>query len=375
MQQAIRKITFPAKDRAFHDELHRRVDAYFAARGLSKKADRRMWIKVALVLGAFVGLYLTILLAGLPMLANLVLAVVLGAVIAQIGFNVGHDAIHGSVSERPWVNNLLAMGFDVVGASSYNWSHAHNFVHHTYTNVPGVDHDLDPGPWLVFKPTAKPHALHRFQHMYAWALYGLTTVVWLLKKDFVQMLEPDPRTGERTSTKNILKVLRAKALYIVFFVVVPLAVMDITWWQLLLGSLAMHWATGTSLAVVFQLAHCVEETDFPQPEGEKLARGFSAHQLMTTCNFAGQSPVATFFTGGLNHQVEHHLFPKISHVHYPAIAPIVKQTAAEFGLPYLENPTFFAALRSHTRALKRFGRPAAATITPLVPMHPAARAA
>lgn len=377
----MQKITFNgAMDRAFHDELHGRVDAYFKERGISQKGDRRMALKVAVVLAVFVVLYASVLAApalfiGLPLVALLPIVFLLGATLAQLGFNVGHDAIHGAASDKPWVNRLLAMSFDIAGASSYNWSHAHNFVHHTYTNIPGVDHDLEPGPWLLFKPTPKPAWPYRAQHIYAWFLYGFTTLVWLFKKDFVQILAPDPRTGKHAAFVDVLRVVRAKLLYAVFFVAVPLLVMDLTWWQFLLGSFVMHFATGASLAIVFQLAHCVEETAFPSPVNGKIERGFMAHQLMTTCNFAGNDPVVTFFTGGLNHQVEHHLFPKICHVHYAALAPIVKATAEKYGLPYLETPTFFGALRSHTRALVRFGRPQRAEVLAAISPAAAARAA
>jgi linoleoyl-CoA desaturase len=80
--------------------------------------------------------------------------------------------------------------------------------------------------------------------------------------------------------------------------------------------------------------------------------------MRTTANFATHSPLAAFFLGGLNRQIEHHLFPKVCHIHYGKIAKIVKSTALEFNLPYLENHTFSGALRSHYLILKKFGKQA-----------------
>lgn len=377
VQDTAQKITFDASDRMFHDELNRRVRAYFTDRALSDKGDGRLALKVTLVLSTVAFLYGVVVFSDLPLLSLLPVVFALGVTIALMGFNVGHDAIHGAASSRRWVNRFLSMSFDVAGASSFNWSHAHNFVHHTYTNIPGADHDLEPGPVMLFRRTPTPALLYRLQHVYAWFFYGFTTLVWLLKKDFVQIAQPDPRTGKRARGIDVLRVLRAKLLYAMVFVAVPLVVMDITWWQFLLGSFVMHFASGASLAIVFQLAHCVEETSFPTPnEARKMSTGFAAHQLMTTCNFAGDSFLVTALTGGLNHQVEHHLFPKICHVHYRALAPIVRQTAHEFGLPYLESPTFISALRSHTRMMKRFGRPeGASVVASIAPLGAASHAA
>jgi linoleoyl-CoA desaturase len=356
---AFRKVSFQ-NDRAFHDELNRRVDAYFAETGKSRAGNWLMKVKTAFFFSSFLAVYALILFAPIGALAQLALCFVIGALFAQLGFNIGHDAIHGASSRRPWLNRLLSMSFDIVGASSVTWSTAHNFVHHTYTNIPGVDHDLDPGPTMKFTQTAKPALIYRAQFIYMWFLYGFTTLVWLFKKDFVQIFSPDPRTGKRAPLLDVLKVFRAKALYAVFFVAVPLA-LGVPLLHLVIGTLAMHFAAGVSLAVVFQLAHCVEGTHFPEPtEANKVESGWTAHQLRTTANFGSSNPLITFFVGGLDHQIEHHLFPKICHVHYPALSPIVKQCAHEYGLPYIEHPSLFGALASHTRLMYRFGRPAAA---------------
>src|SRR5690606_23154492 len=115
---------------------------------------------------------------------------------------------------------------------------------------------------------------------------------------------------------------------------------------------------GFCLAVVFQLAHVVEATQFPvADEGSgKIEQEWMVHQLSTTANFATGSHTVSWLLGGLNFQVEHHLFPRISHVHYPAINKLVKATCNEFGVTYLAHRTVVGALASHLRHIYRLSR-------------------
>jgi linoleoyl-CoA desaturase len=357
------KVLFDGDDRSLQQELRRAVDEYFSRARVSKHADWRMVAKSAFFLGGS-ALLIALLMSGvMNAWLALVVTAVLGVMLAGIGFNVGHDAIHGAYSSRPWINRVLARSFDILGASSFTWSTAHNFVHHTYTNVPGVDHDLEPGPWMLFRAHERPGFIYRFQHIYAFALYCFTTVVWLLKKDFEQIAAPDPRSGKRARTRDIVDVIFWKIAHVSLFVVLPLLVSDYSWWQVLIGYAVMHAGVGVTLAIVFQLAHVVEATQFPAPDrNRKIHSGFMAHQLRTTANFAPDSWLANFFCGGLNHQIEHHLFPKICHIHYPALASIVKDVAERHGETYRVNDTFLAALASHVRTMKRFGRPSIADV-------------
>lgn len=349
------RLTFDTRDNRLQTALRERVNAYFSERGISKHADGRMVTKTVIFLGGSAAL-LALLVSGVfsPLIA-LPLAVLLGVMLAGVGFNVCHDAIHGSYSSRPWVNRVLSHTFDLMGASSYTWSRAHNFVHHTYTNVPGLDHDLEPGPWLLLYPRDNPGFIYRFQHFYAVVLYCFTTLVWVFKKDFEQIFSIDPRTGKREPVGQIAQVIGWKVVHVALFIVLPLLISGYAWWQVAVGYVAMHAALGLVSAVVFQLAHVVESPAFPTPTG--VQHSWAAHQLMTTSNFAPRNAVASFFFGGLNRQVEHHLLAKICHVHYPQLAPIVREVAREHGLPYHENPTLIHALSSHFRTLHRFGRP------------------
>lgn len=349
------RVTFDTRDNRLQTALRERIEAYFRERGISQHADARMVVKTVLFLGSAAALW-SVLTLGLlsPGLAAPV-AVALGVVLAGVGFNVCHDAIHGSYSSKRWVNRLLSYSFDLMGASSYTWSRAHNFVHHTYTNVPGLDHDLEPGPWLLLYPRRQPGFVYRFQHLYALLLYCFTTLVWVFKKDFQQVFSIDTRTGKRAPAGQIAQVLGWKVVHLALFVGLPMLVSGYAWWQVAVGYLLMHAALGLVSAVVFQLAHVVESPQFPAPSG--VHHSWAAHQLMTTSNFSPRSAVAAFFFGGLNRQIEHHLLAKICHVHYPQLAPIVASLAREHGLPYHESPTLFQALASHFRTLQQFGRP------------------
>ncbi|RNI27046.1 fatty acid desaturase family protein [Rufibacter latericius] len=345
---------------AFFSTTRLRVDTYFKEHSLSKHANTAMWGKTIFFLASFVSVYLLILLGDLPVPAMAALGVLLGVLSACIGFNICHDAIHGAFSSDRRVNKTLGLIFNFIGANPYVWSITHNQVHHTYTNIPGHDEDLEIAPGLVRITEDEPLSkMHRYQHLYGLALYGLASLSWVLRKDYVKFFQKS--IGQVPTLnhprKEYFNLFFYKAVYYGLFIALPLVVLDVTWWQFALGFLLMHFAEGMVLGSVFQLAHVVEGTSFPEPNLEgNIEESWAAHQMQTTANFAPRSAFAAFFCGGLNRQIEHHLFPKICHIHYPAISGIVQETALEFGLPYLENKSFLMALRSHHRLLLRFGK-------------------
>ena len=356
--------TFNTADSAFRTDLRSRVDAWFSRTGKSRHADGRMIAKTVAFLGAGAGLAGLLLSGVLPALVALPVAMVLGLVVAGLGFNIGHDAVHGAYSPSRGVNRALGFIFDALGASSYNWSRAHNIVHHTFTNVPGADHDLEPGPFLLLSPSASPPRIYRWQHLFAFPLYAFTMIVWVFKKDFVQVFDRS-MTGRAATKGGVLSMVLGKLLHFSLFLGLPLLLSPYAWWQVGLGYLAMLASVGFTLAVVFQLAHVVEGTQFPEAnEAGKLPDGWAAHQLRTTANFSQGSAVAGFLMGGLNQQIEHHLLPGICHIHYPALAPLVRACAKDHGLPYLISGTFFQAVAAHVRTLYRLGRPARLAFEP-----------
>jgi len=354
-------VKFINKDRSqFFATARGRVDAYFKENKLSPNANGAMWTKAVFFLGGYGLLYGLILSNQFGPWAMLGMAVLMGMFAAFIGFNVSHDAIHGAFSARGWVNRLLSHTFYLVGANPYVWKITHNVVHHTYTNIPGHDEDIEIAPGLIRVDTDEPlRPWQRYQHIYAFMLYSLASLSWVFRKDYLKFFKK--QIGQHDNSdhprQEYILLFVTKAAYYFFFLILPYWVLDLHWWQLALGFVLMHLAEGLVLGVVFQLAHVVEGTAFPVPTAKTtIEEAWAVHQLRTTANFAPHSAVAAFFCGGLNRQIEHHLFPKVCHIHYPAITAIIKQTARDFDLPYLENPTFSSALYSHYRILKQLGR-------------------
>lgn len=335
-----------------------RVDQYFSDSKTSPHANSAMWLKTFIFLAGFTGLYALVIFGAFSLWITLSLAISLGALSAFVGFNVCHDAIHGSFSSKPVVNKIFSSIFHLLGASPYVWSITHNAVHHTYTNIPGHDEDIDVAPGLIRISDDQPvKRIQRFQHWYAFPLYSLASLSWAFRKDYKKFFQQKiGQINVKHPKIEYFNLFFYKALYYFLFMVLPVLVLDITWWQLIIGFLAMHIAQGVTMGLVFQLAHVVEDTQYPVPnDSGNIEEAWAVHQMRTTANFAANNCIAAFFLGGLNRQIEHHLFPKVCHIHYGKIAKIVKQTAAEFNIPYIESPTFTGALKSHYRTLKRFG--------------------
>lgn len=321
---------------AFFATTRKRVELYFKENNLSKNGNGLMWTKAVFFLAGFLSLYLLILSGWFGVWAMLGLAVLLGAFAAFIGFNVCHDAIHGSFSQNSRVNKGLSYFFYLIGANPYLWNISHNIVHHTYTNIPGHDEDIEVAPGLIrLDESEKVNRVQRYQHLYAFWLYGLASLSWVLRKDYVKFFQKSiGQHRAKHPKKEYFNLFFYKILHYFLFIGVPVLVLHLSWWQAALGFLAMHLAEGVVMGLVFQLAHVVEGTDFPVPnEQGNVEEAWAEHQMRTTANFAPKSAVASFLLGGLNRQIEHHLFPKVCHVHYPAVAAIVRKTAAEFDLP------------------------------------------
>jgi linoleoyl-CoA desaturase len=356
------KVRFIDKDQSeFFSTVKSRVDTYFKENNLSKNANGLMYFKSVFFISGLVLFYGLIISNHFSPLIMLFMAIVLGMFAAFNGFNVCHDAIHGAYSANPVINKRLSYIFNMIGANAFVWSITHNVVHHTYTNMPGHDEDIEVAPGLIrLSPEDKVNKIQRFQHYYAFLLYGLASLSWVFKKDYAKFFQK--KIGNYDNSKRpkgeLFNLFFFKAVYYILFIVIPLVVLDITWWQFIIGFVCMHIAEGFVLGLVFQLAHIVEGVEFPYTNDKgNIENAWAIHQMETTADFATKSFMATFLCGGLNMQVEHHLFPKVCHVHYPAINNIVRQTAKEFKVTYVENPTFFGALRSHFIMLKKFSNP------------------
>ena len=345
----------------FFRTLNKRVNTYFKENQLKKTGNWKLHLKTIIMFGLFLSPYFLILSLNLPNWANLLLTMVMGVGMAGVGMNVMHDGNHGSYSTKKWVNKLMGGSIYILAGNVYNWQVQHNVLHHTYTNIQDHDEDLDAGRVLRFSKHAKWHRFHKFQHYYSIFLYGLLTFNWALTTDFMQMYR---YTKRKLSYGKLPKpamnwsiLVITKLIYVTIWIVIPMVFLSIAWWKILLGFFVMHYVAGLILSVVFQLAHVVDHADTPLPEKDgTMKNSWAIHQLFTTVNFGTKNRLVNWFTGGLNHQVEHHIFPNISHIHYTKISKIVKETAKEFNLPYNEYKTTRKAIISHFRHLKELGK-------------------
>jgi linoleoyl-CoA desaturase len=284
---------------------------------------------------------------------------IMGLSLAGIGMSVMHDANHSAYSSNKTINFLMGHTLNLVGGSVFNWKLQHNILHHTYTNITHIDEDIEDRLVLKFSPHTKTKWFHKFQWIYAMFFYGLLTFYWVLAKDFVQYAQ-FTKSGvnpgsESENRKTLIKIILIKVIYFLAVIIMPVVVFNIPLLQILSGFLLMHFVAGIILTTVFQLAHTLEQTAHPMPVNGIIENDWAIHQLNTTVNFSRKSKLLSWYIGGLNFQVEHHLFPKISHVHYPALSHIVKQTAEEHGIPYLENESLYSALQSHFRYMREIG--------------------
>lgn len=359
MQQSVR---FVSKQHDFFTALNQRVNHYFKSNNISRNANTTMVVKTIAMFSLYFVPYGLIVSGLLPSLFLYYgLNLIMGIGLAGIGMSVMHDANHGAYSSKPWVNNLLGYSLNLVGGNAFNWKVQHNVLHHTFTNIEGVDEDITPRGVLRFSPHTPWKSFHRFQFIYAWFFYGLLSFVWIVFKDYGRlskyrndgMIEKQ----KTTASKEWLILLASKVFYYTYMIAIPMLVLPWAWYHILLGFLTMHYVAGFILAIIFQPAHVIEGTEYPLPDDKgNIYNTWAIHQLHTTTNFAQKNKLLSWYVGGLNFQVEHHLFSNVCHVHYKDLSAIVKQTAMEYGLPYKTKATFREAMVGHYQILKELGK-------------------
>ena len=338
--------------------LNESVEAYFVDNQLSKTGGWRFLRKSLLLAAWFALSYVAMLFWAEAWWLVGLCAVSLGLAHAGIGFSIMHDGGHGAVSRYRWANKLAAASLDFIGGSSRLWAFKHNVIHHQYPNVDGVDHDIIVEPWLRLTETQTRRRMHRGQFVYFPLAYAFLTAKWLLHDDFRTLMTNRLGAIQRPPIRRrqIAAIIGWKLWALGWIFALPIAVHGVAW----TAAVFVVWAavSGIALATVFQLAHAVDQTEIAAlpEEGARLERTWAEQQLASTVDFAHGNPIVTWYVGGLNYQIEHHLFPRISHVHYPAIAPIVREVCAELGVPYRVNPSMWAALKSHVRHLRVLGQ-------------------
>ncbi|WP_425386783.1 fatty acid desaturase family protein [Cyanobium gracile] len=364
--ESLNRITFGAGD-GFQSLLRARVQDHFEATGQERRDSLAMVVKSAVILAWFALAYVLLVFRANNAPAAILLSAVLGLAIAAIGFNIQHDGGHGAYSRRRWINRAAAMTLDLLGGSSLIWAHKHNGLHHTFTNIAGHDDDINLGQIGRLSPHQPHRWWHRWQHLYLWPLYGMLPIKWQFFDDFADLAARGrgDHSLPRLGPDDWLVFLAGKAIFFSLAFAIPLQFHPIG--AVIACYVVTAMVQGLVLSVVFQLAHCVEEADFPMADPSSPAMGpWADHQLATTVDFSRSNGLLSWLLGGLNFQVEHHLFPQICHVHYPQISAIVEQTCRDCQVPFRTHPSFLAGVASHYRWLRRMGQPPAVPALPLL---------
>ena len=358
MKSSVKFNNQPQAD--FFHTLRKRVNDHFKENNITRYGNREMVLKTIILLGAYLGSFAAILFLPISAWFFLPLTLIMGFAMAGIGMSVMHDAMHGSYSKNATVNKYLGRTLNFLGGSSFIWNIQHNVLHHTYTNIHGLDEDIETKVIVRLCKHAPIKHFYRFQHVYVFFAYGLMTLLMLIS-DFIKLFKYHKKgilekQKARTSLEYV-KMALYKGFYLFMMIALPLLITPLVWWQVLIGFLIIHLTAGYILSIVFQLAHIVEGAEQPIPDSEgNIQNAWAVHQLQTTANFSRDNRILNWYVGGLNFQIEHHLFPNICHVHYRNLSAIVQKTAEEFELPYNLKPSFIDAMQSHIRMLKILGR-------------------
>ena len=349
------------EDRAFEVDVRQRVDKYFEhGSGRSNKGSWRMYLKTAVMLACFSTSYVLLVFVAGSVWQGLPLVILLGLSVAGIGFNIAHDGGHKAYSKARWANKLAAMTMDLIGVSSYVWFWKHAVIHHRYVNITGYDADCDIGILGRLSPHSKRLPFHRWQHLYLWPLYGVAAAKMEFVDDFKRAIRG--RIGghgfPRPKGWDLVNFVTGKMVFFGWAFLIPLLFHPpgIVLFYYGVGVLIL----GVTISVVFQLPHCVEQAEFPMPGKDtgRMEKPWAVHQARVTLDFARRSRIVTWPVGGLNYHLEHHLFPTICHIHYPAITKIVQEACRDHGINYAEHKSFRTGVAAHYRWLRRMGLPA-----------------
>ena len=347
-------VVDPACAPSFPKVLRRRLDDFFSEGNISPKADRAMWVKIAVGLAVLAGSWIA-LYALKPDSWRFVGLYLLNA-IAQtfLLLNIAHDSNHNAISSMRSVNKALNYVFDVCGISSYMWRILHHRGHHSCINLHGEDDALTGRQILRFTPHEPRARLQRFQHVYALFLYALFSLDYVFVRDFEAFFFP---SHDYLKTKHPLReyviLFAGKGFYLTYMLVLPVVLLGKSPLLVGLAFVLAHLIIGLSVALVFQTTHTVDSTYFPLSRDE-FDNGIY-HIFATTADYATTSPLVGWLVGGLNHHIVHHLCPFVCHTHYAPLTRIVKETAEEYGIHYRQHPTMSQAIKHHLLLLKQLG--------------------
>jgi linoleoyl-CoA desaturase len=357
----------PKGHNSFLDTVAERAKAYFETHNISPYANAGMWVKTIIMLTLYFA-PIVLIITGVASVSGWLffgLWFIMAIGLIGIGTSVMHDANHGTYSANKKVNRFIGYVLEAVGGFSINWKIQHNVLHHTYTNIDGLDEDIESVIFLRLSPRQPLYWFHKYQFLYIWFFYSIMTLYWMTAKDFVQVFRykrKDLLIKQRTTLKKaVFSLTLYKIFYYGYIIVLPILFSGMPWYYVIFGFMLMHFVTGLFLSCVFQPAHVMETSGYAAPvvnedSKHRMEDTWAIHEMENTANFAPKNRILSWFIGGLNFQIEHHLFTRVCHVHYRKLAPIVQQTAREFNIPYHVQPTFRRALWEHAKMLKKLGR-------------------
>jgi linoleoyl-CoA desaturase len=354
---SIERIRFTEKT-GFHKELKNRINDFFTTNKLSKTGGWRILVKSIFITLLICTSYITLVFYADSLWMVLLASFLLAQGYVLVGFNIMHDSVHGSLSRYRLLNKVMGYSLNMMGGCQRLWYHKHNVLHHTYTNIAGVDTDLETNGMLRLNPHQQWRPWHRFQAIYALPIYSFLTLSMVLYTDYAKFFSNriGPYKMPKPTITETLLFFLTKILYFFYTLALPMFFHPVL--NVLAVFLLVHIIVGFTMSVIFQLAHTVEENDFPvaQIPENIIENEWAIHQVETTANFSPRSRFAHWYMGGLNFQIEHHLFAKISHIHYRQISKIVEQTCSDFGISYTSYATLFKAFKTHLRFLREMSR-------------------
>ena len=347
------------RDVNFITALRNEVNQYFVQNKILKTANINMYFKCCVMLSIYLVPYFLMIFGVLGESFFILCWFLMGIGMAGVGMCIMHDGNHNAFSNNRSINKIMGLTLQILGGTYKNWKIQHNQLHHKYPNMINHDPDVSPIKLLRFSPDSDYKKIYRFQFIYAWFLYGLMTFSFATVKEFKQLIEwkKNKIINSEDFRQLMFELIGWKMIYYFFILVIPMLVLDLAFSQWFGLFFLMHFVAGFLLAIVFQTAHILPECQHLKLTEKLDLNSWAINQLLTTSNYAPNNQLLSWCIGGLNYQIEHHLFPGICHVHYANIAEIVKRKAIAYNLPYHCKKTFLQAIFAHGKMLYFLGQP------------------
>ncbi len=341
-------------EKQFIYTLRKNVAQYFKDTKQPTHAGNKLIPRAVFLLLLFVLIRLVLIFNSQTLWLFYLCNILTGIIALPIILNIGHDAVHNNFSGNKFINKLGSGVFYLFGTSTYFWKLRHIHAHHAYTNVPDWDQDIAQSKIIRLHTKQKHLWFHQLQYVYMPFLFSIYTLNWFFYRDLKDIFSH--RFGnkiiQRHPAVQIFLLLVSKFSFLFLMMIVPVLWLDVPISAALIGFLLFNISAGLTVTLALVSTHVGSQQAFVQPINNQLPYSWEIHQLKTTADFATKNKFITWFFGGFNHHVAHHIFPGISHVHFNAITPIIQRTTQEFDITYFESPTLISAIREHFTLLK-----------------------